>query len=175
MTRRWFFFIPLLVFILTCIFCWRGLGLDPRLLPSTLINKPLPKFAIVNLTNPKQIVTAADFKGKVTLLNVWATWCESCAAEHMELLKIAQNSTVNLVGLDYKDDKEQALAWLMQKGNPYRQVLFDQDGKLGIELGVYGTPETFIIDSNGIVRYKYIGPLTEETIKAVILPIIDSL
>ncbi len=151
---------PLIVFMIIAIFLWRGLHINPHKIPSPLLGKSLPAFRAENLLEPEASVTDANLKGQVTLLNVFATWCATCQAEHPILMDIAREHGVRLVGLDYKDSRTKAMAWLKSYGNPYSMVISDPLGKLGISLGVYGTPETFVIDKNGIIRYKYIGGLS---------------
>jgi cytochrome c biogenesis protein CcmG, thiol:disulfide interchange protein DsbE len=153
--------IPLLFLIVLGSVLWRGLSLNPQELPSPFVNKPLPAFALPDLLKPQQTFSDSDIKGQVALLNVWATWCISCRVEHPVLVDIVNQQNIPIYGLDYKDTRMTASKWLHQFGNPYRAVGFDHDGKIAINLGVYGTPETFIIDQHGIIRYKHIGPITE--------------
>ena len=154
------YFIPLAVFLAIVIFLWRGLSMDPHIIPSMLINKPAPSFTMPSLADPNLILTKKDLIGKTSLLNVWSTWCSSCREEHDVLLAIAATKKVVIYGLDYKDDRAKAKQLLKQLGNPYHAVIFDAKGKMALDWGVYGTPETFLIDANGIVRYKHVGPLT---------------
>jgi cytochrome c biogenesis protein CcmG/thiol:disulfide interchange protein DsbE len=127
------------------------------------------------LKKPKQTLTRADFKGHVSLLNVWATWCFACREEHQTLLKFAKRGVVPIYGLDYKDKRNAALAWLKQAGDPYRAIAFDRTGNVAMNWGVYGAPETFLVDANGIIRYKHIGPLTAKSIRQELLPRIRKL
>lgn len=159
---RLLLFIPLGLFFVLGIFLWRGLSLDPKELPSALIDKPFPEFKIASLQQPDRIVTKADFAGKPVLVNVWATWCPSCRQEHADLLAIAREGTLGIVGLNYKDDRAAAVKWLQDLGNPYIFNIFDEDGMLGLDLGVYGAPETYLVDAEGIVRYRHVGVVTEE-------------
>ena len=159
---RLLLFIPLGLFLVLGIFLWRGLSLDPKELPSALIDKPFPEFKIVSLQQPDRIVTKADFAGKPVLVNVWATWCPACRQEHADLLAIAREGTLGIVGLNYKDDRAAAVKWLQDLGNPYIFNIFDEDGMLGLDLGVYGAPETYLVDAEGIVRYRHVGVMTEE-------------
>lgn len=152
-----------------------GLRTDPTRLPSPLIGKSAPTFELPNLTQPEQRITTADLAGKVTLLNVWATWCTACMQEHPVLMKIAESGDVALYGLDYKDTRDDALAWLGKLGDPYLGSAFDEDGRVGIDWGVYGTPETFVIDKTGTVRYKHIGPLSWEEWNQTLLPLVQAL
>lgn len=154
---------------------WRGLYLNPRILPSPLIGKSVPQFSLPRLHDPQQAFTQQEFLGKISLLNVWATWCVACRDEQQTLMTFAKQNVVPIYGLDYKDDRPSALAWLMQRGNPYTAVAFDASGNVAINWGVYGAPETFLIDQHGIIRYKYIGPLTPDVIQKDLLPRIQAL
>lgn len=166
---------PLLIFIILSVFLWRGLHEDPHALSSTLINKPLPVFAMSSLTQSHFKMTEKNFLGQVTLLNVFATWCLSCHSEHPVLMDIAHSGEIIVYGLDYKDDSMAATAWLAKYGNPYREIINDSKGDFAINLGVYGTPETFIIDRRGIIRDKYTGPITMEVWQKILLPKIKRL
>lgn len=161
--------LPLLGFMVLLGLLWRGLSNDPRLLPSMLIDKPLPVFAMADLKDPSRKITTDDFKGKISLINVWATWCPSCQIEHPTLLKLAQQG-VAIYGVNYKDQRALALDWLNQLGNPYTFVIEDAAGQLGIDLGVYGAPETFLIDKNGVIRYRHVGVLDEQAWAEEFLP-----
>ncbi|MGB6975951.1 MAG: DsbE family thiol:disulfide interchange protein [Gammaproteobacteria bacterium] len=167
--------IPLLIFIIVVLFLWRGLHQDPRALPSTLIGKSVPDFALPRLNHPDQQLTQQVFVGHVSLLNVWATWCASCQAEHPVLMDIAHSNTVTLYGLNYKDQQANAQHWLQQYGNPYQAVAYDPQGQLGLDLGVYGTPETFLIDKKGVIRYRFIGPLDATAWQNDFLPRVQKL
>ncbi|MGR9054071.1 MAG: DsbE family thiol:disulfide interchange protein [Gammaproteobacteria bacterium] len=155
-------FIPLILFVVLSIILLRGLGLDPRELPSALIGRPFPEFELTSLTQPEQTLKRDAFVGKPVLVNVWATWCPSCKQEHPELMKIAAEQKVDLIGLNYKDDRRKALAWLKQYGDPYRLTIYDDQGMLGLDLGVYGAPETYLVDAEGVVRFRHVGPVTAE-------------
>jgi cytochrome c biogenesis protein CcmG/thiol:disulfide interchange protein DsbE len=159
---RWLLFIPLILFLVLGLFLYRGLSIDPTELPSALLNKPFPEFQLSELKQPTKMLTKADFMGKPVLVNVWATWCPSCREEHQQLLKMAQAHKIDLIGLNYKDDRTLAVQWLQQLGDPYRFVIDDAKGTLGLDLGVYGAPETYLIDSKGIVRYRHVGVITEQ-------------
>lgn len=159
---RWLLFIPLILFIGLGIFLYQGLSIDPTELPSALINKPFPDFKISNLKQPDKLLTKADFVGKPVLINVWATWCPSCREEHQQLLKMAQEHKVDIIGLNYKDERESALQWLQTLGDPYKFVIYDKDGMLGLDLGVYGAPETYLLDAKGIIKYRHVGVITEQ-------------
>lgn len=169
------YMIPLGIFSILLVFLAVGLTLNPREVPSPLIGKPVPAFALPKLENPEHTLTQQDLVGRVALVNVWATWCGSCRAEHAVLLRLAQKKIVPIYGLDYKDQRDQALDWLAKLGNPYVTSGFDANGRVGIEWGVYGTPETFVIDQQGIIRYKHVGPLTDEVLEKVILPLVTHL
>jgi cytochrome c biogenesis protein CcmG/thiol:disulfide interchange protein DsbE len=175
MARYLRYLVPLAIFALLVAFLYRGLSLDPKLVPSPLIGKPMPTFTLTRLDNPAATISDADFKGKVTLLNVWATWCVSCRQEHETLVQLAKTGQVDIYGLNYKDNREDAKRWLSRFGNPYVANAFDSDGRVGIDWGVYGAPETFIIDREGIIRHKHIGPLTTEIINDEILPLVAKL
>lgn len=173
--KLWRYFIPLGLFAIIFIFLWRGLSIDPHTIPSPLINQPIPAFSLVDVSDQKQVFTADDLHGHVSLLNVWATWCLTCRAEQPLLMDLARSNTVAIYGIDYKDDLTQAKQWLAQYGNPYRMLGFDADGKASINLGVYGTPETFVIDRNGVLRYKLIGQLTPTIWQKQIMPMVNRL
>lgn len=148
---------------------------SPRTIPSPLVGKPLPVFTLPTLADPKRQLGPQQLRGRVYLLNVWASWCVACREEHPLLNKLARDKTVTLIGLNYKDKREDALASLADMGNPYETSLSDQEGRLGIELGVYGVPETFVIDKDGVIRYKHIGPITPEALAQKLLPLIKQL
>ena len=175
MARYLRYLVPLAIFALLVAFLYRGLSLDPKLVPSPLVGKPIPTFTLTRLDNPAVTISDADFRGKVTLLNVWATWCVSCRREHETLVELAKTGQVEIYGLNYKDNREDANRYLAQLGNPYVANAFDNDGRVGIDWGVYGAPETFIIDREGIIRHKHIGPLTIEIINDEILPLVAKL
>lgn len=164
------FLLPLLVFAALIAFFVIGLERDPSRVPSPLIGRPAPEFELPSLTDPERTVSLADMKGQVTLLNVWATWCVGCRQEHALLLEIAKSGEAPLIGLDWKDDREAALAWLENLGNPYSAVAFDETGRVAIDWGVYGAPETFLVDADGIVLYKHLSPLTPEVWAHEFLP-----
>ncbi len=157
------------------VFLWKGLSLDPHKLPSALLDRPVPFFQLTTLQNEGQFFTNKTLQGRVTLVNVWATWCESCREEHAELLDIARDYQVPIYGLDYKDERDAAKQWLQQFGDPYAMVGFDNNGNVAIDWGVYGTPETFVIDKAGVIRYKFIGPLTDTEWRNELLPVVRKL
>ncbi|HTS20331.1 MAG TPA: DsbE family thiol:disulfide interchange protein [Casimicrobiaceae bacterium] len=169
--KAWRWSIPLAIFAILVVFLWIGLGRDPSLVPSPLIGKPAPAFRLAQLHKPSDTLQLDDLKGQVWLLNVWASWCVSCREEHPLLLELSKANVVPVYGLDYKDKAPQALAWLAQNGDPYKASMVDPDGRVGIDYGVYGVPETFLIDKAGIVRYKQIGPLTVDALNNRILPL----
>lgn len=160
MMERLKLFLPLLMFIVLATVLYRGLGKNPNAMPSALIGRPVPEFNLPSLRNDKSLLNQEIFKGQVTLLNVWATWCPSCRTEHPYLLNLAEQGVV-IIGLDYKDETIKARHWLQQLGNPYRQVIVDREGSLGLDLGVFGAPETYLIDSAGVIRYKHVGVLDQ--------------
>ena len=167
--------IPLAIFVILMGFLYVGLYRDPREVPSPLIDKPAPAFALSQLHDPERKLTNDDLKGKVWLLNVWASWCASCRDEHPLLMQLATSRLVPIYGLDYKDKPDAGRAWLAQNGNPYTASAVDLDGRVGIDYGVYGVPETFLIDKQGVVRYKQVGPLTADTLRQKILPLVKEL
>ena len=166
------YLLPLIVFAVLLGFLAVGLKLDPREVPSPLIDKPAPAFKLPRLDTPEQALSLDDLKGKVWLLNVWASWCVACRVEHPLLVELAGTNSVPIYGLNYKDKRDDALAWLSKHGNPYVASLSDAEGLVGIDFGVYGVPETFIIDKQGVVRFKQIGPVTPEVLRERIEPLI---
>jgi cytochrome c biogenesis protein CcmG/thiol:disulfide interchange protein DsbE len=169
------FAIPLAVFVVILAFLFVGLGLNPREVPSPFIGKPAPAFQLAQLHAPDRAFTEKDLRGQVWLLNVWASWCISCRDEHPLLVELAKGKTVPLVGLNYKDKPDEAKAWLKQFGDPYQLSVSDLNGRVGIDYGVYGVPETFVIDKTGVIRYKHIGPITPEALESKILPLVREL
>jgi cytochrome c biogenesis protein CcmG/thiol:disulfide interchange protein DsbE len=167
--------LPLILFAGLVVLFIFGLNNDPRLVPSPFIDKPLPQISLPVLGQPEEIADSQDLKGETTLLNIWATWCIPCRQEHPLLVNLARNNSVKIVGLNYKDDDTKATSWLTDLGNPYQLVLSDSEGNVGIDLGVYGVPETFVLNADGIVKYKHIGPLTNEVIDEIILPLVAEL
>jgi len=167
--------IPLAIFSILVAFLAIGLYRNPQEIPSPLIGKPAPAFKLAKLHAPGESLGTDDLKGQVWLLNVWASWCVSCRVEHPLLVQLAGARIVPVYGLDYKDMPEDGAAWLARNGHPYTTSLVDRDGRVGIDFGVYGVPETFVIDKAGIVRYKQIGPLTSEALEKKILPLVREL
>ena len=150
--------LPLIVFIVLVVFLAVGLKIDPREVPSPLIGKSVPEFTLPLLKNAEQKFSPAQMQGKVWVLNVWASWCVACRSEHEVLNRLTTKNKINLIGFNYKDNNLEAQRWLQQLGNPYQQVVVDVDGRVGIDWGVYGVPETFVIDKQGIIRHKFTGP-----------------
>ena len=175
MTRYLRYLVPLAIFMVLVAFLFRGLSLDPKRVPSPLVGKPMPAFSLPRLQDPAATLSDTDLKGKVSILNIWATWCVSCRAEHKVLLLLANSNKVDIYGLNYKDERDKAKQWLVQLGDPYVANAFDADGRTGIDWGVYGAPETFIMDREGIIRHKHIGPLSIDALNNEILPIIAEL
>jgi len=173
--RRLWFLIPLFAFVALAIVLAVGLKRDPREVPSPLIDKPAPKFALARLDDAAKTVSLDDLKGKVFILNVWASWCVACREEHPILLDFAKKRVVPVYGLNYKDTRPDASAWLARFGNPYDASFFDEDGRVGLDFGVYGVPETFVVDGNGVIRMKHIGPITPEVLANKIEPLLKKL
>ena len=167
--------LPLVVFVVMLGFLVVGLSLKPHEIPSPLIDKPAPAFSLPTLDAPQQNLSAQDLRGKVWILNVWASWCVACRIEHPLLVEFSKTGVVPIYGLNYKDKREDATAWLNKFGNPYTRSLSDTEGLVGIDFGVYGVPETFVIDKNGIIRLKQIGPVTPEVLRDEILPLVRKL
>jgi cytochrome c biogenesis protein CcmG/thiol:disulfide interchange protein DsbE len=169
------FAIPLAVFVALAAFLAVGLTRDPREVPSPFIGKAAPAFKLTQLADEKLAFAPEDMKGKVWLLNVWASWCVSCRVEHPLLVEMSKKNLVPIVGLNYKDQRADGMQWLQRFGNPYSLSAFDVEGKVGIDYGVYGVPETFVIDKRGVIRYKQIGPITPEALEKTLLPLIREL
>lgn len=165
--------IPIVLFLFIALIFFRGLSTDPKKIPSSLIGKPIPNFVLPTLNRSKNI-SIVKFKGKSYILNVFATWCEACQKEHALLLKIARAKEIVILGLDYKDTAKTAQQFLDQLGNPYQSVFLDENGKTALDLGVYATPETFLVDAQGVVRYRHSGPLTEAVWEKEFLPLINN-
>jgi cytochrome c biogenesis protein CcmG/thiol:disulfide interchange protein DsbE len=169
------FIIPIGLFALLGVLLAYGLRLDPHKIPSPLVGKPLPAFSLPTLENPDKSLANADLHGKVVLINVWASWCAACKQEHPVLMALAATKQVPLIGLNYKDKRADALQVLKTDGNPYDLSIVDAGGRVGIDWGVYGVPETFVIDKQGVIRYKYIGPISPEVWEQTLLPLIRKL
>jgi cytochrome c biogenesis protein CcmG/thiol:disulfide interchange protein DsbE len=186
---------PLIGFVVLVVLLAIGLKLDPSDVPSPLIGKPAPAFSLARVDAPEQSFSPQDMQGKVWLLNVWSTWCVSCRQEHPVLVEMAKNEAITLVGLNYKEvrgdgdidadkitpDAERTLAlqrsnaWFKQHGNPYSLSVLDLDGRVGIDYGVYGVPETYVIDKGGVIRFKQTGPMTPDVFSGKILPLVAEL
>ena len=169
------YLIPLGIFLVLVIFFAVGLQLDPREVPSPLIDKPAPAFDVVQLHEPDKRIGADQLRGQVWLLNVWASWCVACRSEHPHLVDLARQNLVPIYGLNYKDERDDALRWLQQFGDPYTVSAHDLDGRVGLDYGVYGVPETFLIDKQGVIRYKHIGPVDPDVINNTIMPMVRQL
>jgi cytochrome c biogenesis protein CcmG/thiol:disulfide interchange protein DsbE len=192
------FLIPLALFIVLAGFLWKGLDIHPDVVPSPLIGKAAPAFSLPELKNEQTKFSSQDMHGKVWLLNVWASWCGSCREEHSTLVAFSRQNIAPLIGLNYEElrgdsgiDKteveklspaeelkyarQRAQKWISDRGNPYQRVVMDLDGSVGIDYGVYGVPETYVIDQKGVIRYKYIGPITDQALRSDILPLIRKL
>lgn len=173
--KIWRFLVPLGIFAVLAVFLGVGLKLDPREVPSPLIGKPAPQFALTLLEDEGKTFKRDDMLGKVWILNVWASWCVACREEHPVLVEFSKKKLVPLYGLNYKDTRVDGSGWLRQFGNPYDASLFDDKGRVGIDFGVYGVPETFVIDRQGVIRYKQIGPVTPAVLKDKIEPLLKQL
>ncbi len=169
------YILPLVIFVVMAGFLAAGLRLDPREIPSPLINKPAPDFSVPTLFDENQNISKESMKGQVWLLNVFASWCAACRQEHPLLNDLAKKNLLPMVGLNYKDERKNALQWLGELGNPYTVIAFDLKGDVGIDFGVYGVPESFLIDKKGQIRYKQIGPFTPEAIKDTLIPLVKTL
>lgn len=169
------FIIPIGLFALLGVLLAYGLRLDPSKIPSPLVGKPLPAFSLPTLENPDKSLANADLQGKVILINVWASWCVACKQEHPVLMRMASEKRVPIIGLNYKDKRVDALRVLKADGNPYDLSIVDADGRVGIDWGVYGVPETFVIDKQGVIRYKFIGPISTEVWEKTLLPLVQKL
>jgi cytochrome c biogenesis protein CcmG/thiol:disulfide interchange protein DsbE len=179
--RRLFYILPAAVFVLTAgIFAWmlyqgQFMGRDPSALPSALIDKPAPEFTLPPLRDGGPGLSTADLVGQITVVNVFASWCVPCKAEHPLLMRLREEGAAALFGLNYKDEREDAITWLDSLGDPYDRIGADRDGRVAIDWGVYGVPETFILGGEGRIRYKHVGPISPADYEAVILPIIEGL
>ena len=169
------YLIPLALFLVLAGFLLIGLFRDPHELKSVLINKPAPAFRLPQLKAAGKTISNEDMRGKVWLLNVWASWCVACREEHPWLIKYAQSGVVPIYGLNYKDRNEDAIGWLEELGDPYTASAVDLDGRVGIDYGVYGAPETYVIDQNGTIRLKHVGPILPDVWSKEILPLVQEL
>jgi len=166
---------PLALFTVMAVFLALGLNLNPRDIPSPLIDQPAPNFSLPVLSNASQTLNKDKMLGEVWLLNVWASWCVSCRSEHPVFNQLARKKLVKIVGLNYKDEPAAAKQWLAQLGNPYNVSMMDQEGRTGIDYGVYGVPETFVVDKKGIIRYKHTGPVSWQDVEKILIPMINQL
>lgn len=173
--KRLRFLLPLGIFGVMLAFLGIGLGLNPSEVPSPLIGKPAPAYELPRLDDPQQTLKRDDLLGQVYLLNVWASWCAPCREEHPLVLDIARRQLAPVYGLNYKDTRPAATQWLSRLGNPYQATLVDADGRVGLDYGVYGVPETFVVDRQGVVRYKHVGVLTPDVLKQRIEPLLKEL
>ena len=169
------FLIPLVLFIGLVVFLAIGLNRDPHEVPSPLINKAAPAFEIPQLAQASKTFSPASMKGQVWILNVWASWCVACREEHPVLVELGKLQVAPIIGLDYKDKRDDAMAMLARQGNPYSLSAFDANGRVGIDYGVYGVPETYVIDKAGVIRFKHIGPITMELLNQKIIPLLGEL
>ena len=169
------FLAPAIIFLVLVGFLFVGLYKDPSLVPSPLIGKPVPTFATSTLKDPEKIISNKDLKGEYALINVWATWCAACKQEHAALVYLAEQLQVPIYGLNYKDDRASALDWLQRYGDPYVENIYDDTGRIGIDFGVYGAPETFLIDSNGIIHHKLVGVMTPDVWETQFMPKINQI
>ena len=168
--------IPLAVFVGLVMILSVGFNLeDPHFLPSELIDQQFPEFSLNELNAPDRIVTHQDIKGQVALVNVWATWCPNCLIEHPELMRISREEGLPLYGINYNDESIKARQWLVRHNNPFQFNIVDDQGKLGIDLGVYGAPETFVLDANGVIQYRHVGPVTRRVWEETLRPVVDLL
>ena len=169
------FLLPLAIFIAIAVFLYQGLGRDPREIPSPLIGKPAPPFTLPVLSDLSKTWSPAQMQGQVWLLNVWGSWCAACQIEHPVMLDIAKSKLLPIVGLAWKDMPENSKAWLAKLGDPYAPTVMDFSGKVAIDYGVYGAPESFLIDKQGVIRFKHVGPLSPELLANKIRPLVQSL
>lgn len=169
------FILPFVLFVILAGFLYVGLGLNPREVPSPLVGKPAPAFTLPLMDDPAKQFSTQDMKGKVWMLNVWASWCAACKDEHPVLMGLARQNIVPVYGMDYKDKREDGMAVLRMSGNPYTLVISDAEGRVGIDYGVYGVPETYVIDKQGVIKYKQIGEVTPKILNEKILPLVKEL
>jgi cytochrome c biogenesis protein CcmG/thiol:disulfide interchange protein DsbE len=169
------YLLPFGIFLLLAVFLAIGLNLNPREVPSPLIDKPAPDFQLPQLHETNRTLAPQDMKGKVWIFNVWASWCVACLEEHPLLVELSKLNLVPIVGLNYKDNRAEALQWLQKRGDPYTLSAQDAEGRVGIDYGVYGVPETYVIDKEGVIRFKRIGPVTPKVLDEQILPLVKRL
>ncbi|MBL3554808.1 MULTISPECIES: DsbE family thiol:disulfide interchange protein [Marinobacter] len=171
--KRVFLFIPVIIAVVLGVFLFAGIGKDPNKLESALIGKPVPEFTLKDLHDEERELTRELFQGQVSLLNVWGTWCPACRDEHDDLVWLAEEKGIRIVGLNYKDNRDDALVWLDRLGDPYQVSIYDPRGRLGFDLGVYGAPETYVIDAEGIVRHRHVGVVNEKVWEQDIEPLVN--
>lgn len=169
------YFLPFGAFVALVVLLWVGLGINPREVPSPFIGKPAPAFELPKLYEEGETISDKDMLGKVWVLNVWASWCVSCRAEHEVVSRFASMDKVDFVGLNYKDESPDAKAWLKRFGNPYSAIAVDLEGRVGIDWGVYGVPESFVVDKKGIIRHKFTGPIDEAAVTETLRPLVKKL
>ncbi|MBB1268708.1 DsbE family thiol:disulfide interchange protein [Shewanella sp. SR44-3] len=173
--KKLILFVPLMIFLGMGFFLYKGLFLNPKVLESALEGKPVPYFELEQLEQSDKVITNKDLIGKVAMLNVWGTWCPACKYEHPYLMVLARNKQIPIYGINYRDERDMALEELKLQGNPYEINIFDKDGRLGLDLGVYGAPESFLIDHQGIVRYRFAGPIDQRIWADTLYPIVKTL
>src|SRR5690554_530836 len=171
--KRLLLFLPLVISVGIGVFLFSGLGKDPSKLESALIGKPVPEFALQDLHDPEHILDNSVFKGQVSLLNVWAEWCPACWDEHGYLMHLARDKGIPIIGLNYKDQRETAFGFLGRLCDPYQAIIFDPRGSLGFDLGVYGAPETYVIDAEGMVLYRHVGVVNERVWQEILQPVFN--
>ena len=175
MKRTLKYLFPLAIFAGLSVFLFLGLYRDPQKIPSPLIDKPAPSWSLPQLLEPDQTLASSELAGKPYLVNFWASWCAPCLQEHPLLVDLSKRQVITLVGIDYKDDPAQARAWLARHSNPFGRIAADRNGRVAIDFGVYGVPETFLVDAEGRIRFKHVGPLTEAVLREQLLPMIGQL
>ncbi len=173
--KRFLLFLPLLLFALMVLLFKAMLGHDPSALDLARKGQPFPAFSLTELRDENRMVTHGDLRGQPMLVNVWATWCPACRTEHPELLRIAASEGIAVIGLNYKDDRKAAVAWLEKLGDPYRFTIFDPDGRLGLDLGVYGAPETYVVDADGVLLYRHVGVVDQQVWREKLQPLLAGL
>jgi cytochrome c biogenesis protein CcmG/thiol:disulfide interchange protein DsbE len=173
--KKLILFIPLFIFLGMGFFLYQGLFLNPKVLDSALEGKAVPTFSLEKLETPGEMISNQDLVGKVAMLNVWGTWCPACKYEHPYLMVLDRNKLLPIYGINYRDDRDAAMHELTKEGNPYTVNIFDKDGRLGLDLGVYGAPESFIVDHKGIIRYRYAGPIDQRVWAETLYPLVKTL
>jgi cytochrome c biogenesis protein CcmG/thiol:disulfide interchange protein DsbE len=174
-TSLWTRLIPIAVFLVVAGFFAYGLSRDPSKIPTEMIDRPLPNFELPGLRDDEGVISDDVLRGQTSLVNVFGSWCVACLQEHPTLMRLAASTGVKIVGVNWRDDRQDALTWLQRHGDPYERIIFDADSELAIELGVTGAPETFVVDPNGRIRFKQVGPITEKVFKDTITPILKAI